>query len=169
MYGMNTQHIPMKPGIYLLWNPKTNQEYVGSSVNMRRRVRWHLAQLKAGTHGSEKLQKAYSKAGAEGFQAVVVCVCEASELAMRERREYERVKKQGLLLNNERVFGVRAESVPKSPAKAKAMKARWADPKKRAALEAKINARRADPEYRASISEKNRRAVQARWAKRRAI
>lgn len=166
MYGMNTQHIPMQPGVYLLRNTRNGQEYVGSSINMRRRVRWHLARLKAGTHGSVKLQKAYSKARGQGFAVIVVCTCDESELAARERREYERVKKLGLLLNSERVFGVRAATTPKSQAKSEAMKARWADPQQRAALEAKINARRADPEYRASISEKNRRAVQARWAKR---
>lgn len=162
---MKTHHLPAGPGIYLIRNKLSLQAYVGSSENVRRRVRHHLARLTAQTHGCKQLQAAYD-AVPQLFEAVVACECAAEELATLERGMWEHLKHEGLLLGQADKFQPRAKKGSGSAAKAEAMRARWADPVKRAALEAKINARRADPAYRESIREKNRRAVQIRWEKR---
>lgn len=162
---MQTQHLPAAPGIYLIRNKLSLQAYVGSSENVRRRVRWHLARLNKQTHYSKQLQAAYD-ATPQLFEAVVTCECKAEELATLERGIWEHLKREGLLLGQADKFQPRSAKGSGSAAKAEAMRARWADPVKRAALEAKINARRADPAYRESIREKNRRAVQVRWEKR---
>lgn len=163
---MQTQHLPAGPGVYMIRNKLNLQAYVGSSGNVRRRVRWHLAKLNAQTHFSKELQGAFTPTP-QLFEAVLVCECDAEDLGIIERGMWEYLKREGLLLGQAERFQPRANYVPGSTAKAEAMRARWADPVKRAELEAKINARRADPAYRESIREKNRRAVQARWEKRR--
>ena len=163
---MQTQHLPAGPGVYMIRNKLSLQAYVGSSENVRRRVRHHLARLEAGTHTSPGLAPAYA-ATPQLFEAVVVCECDVEDLTIIEKGMWEYLKREGLLLGQADKFQPRAAATPKSDAKAAAMRARWADPIKRAELEAKINARRADPAYRESIREKNRRAVQVRWEKRR--
>lgn len=164
---MKTQHLPAGPGVYLIRNKLSRQAYVGSSENMRRRVRHHLARMKNGTHPTVPLQAMYA-AVPQLFEAVIVCQCEIEDLQIIEKGMWEHLKREGLLLGQEERFQPRGIKNPGSPGKADAMRARWADPVKRAELEAKINARRADPDYRESIREKNRRAVQVRWERRRA-
>lgn len=163
---MDTQHLPAGPGVYMIRNRMSLQAYVGSSENVRRRVRHNLARLQQQRHHSEELQAAFD-AVPQLFEAVVVCECDVEDLTVIEKGMWEYLRREGLLLGQKGRFQPRALEQPKSPAKAEAMRARWADPVKRAELEAKINARRADPAYRESIREKNRRAVQVRWEKRR--
>lgn len=163
---MKTQHLPAGPGVYLIRNKLSRQAYVGSSENMRRRVRHHLARMDKGSHPNTALQAAYDPVP-QLFEAVVVCECDIEDLAIIEKGMWEHLKREGLLLGQAERFQPRGSKNPGSPGKADAMRARWADPVKRAELETKINARRADPAYRESIREKNRRAVQVRWEKRR--
>ena len=164
---MKTQHLPAGPGVYLIRNKLSRQAYVGSSENVRRRVRHHLARLEAQSHSCDPLQAGYDVVP-QLFEAVVVCECDVEDLTIIEKGMWEHLKREGLLIGQAERFYPRTPTPPKSTAKADAMRARWADPVKRAELEAKINARRADPAYRESIREKNRRAVQVRWEKRRA-
>lgn len=151
----------------MIRNKLSLQAYVGSSENVRRRVRHNFAKLEQQSHHSKELQAMYD-AVPQLFEAVVVCECDVEDLTIIEKGMWEHLKREGLLLGQALRFQPKAASRPKSPAAANAMRARWADPAKRAELEAKINARRADPAYRESIREKNRRAVQVRWEKRRA-
>lgn len=163
---MDTQHLPNGPGVYMIRNRMSLQAYVGSTENVRRRVRWHLARLNKQTHYCGPLQGAFD-AVPQLFEAVVVCECDVEDLTVIEKGMWEYLRREGLLLGQAERFQPRGVKAAASTGKAEAMRARWADPVKRAELEAKINARRADPAYRESIREKNRRAVQVRWEKRR--
>ena len=53
--------------IYKIKNIITNQIYIGSSVNIRSRIKRHFKELKDGKHHSLKLQRSYDKYGKENF------------------------------------------------------------------------------------------------------
>lgn len=73
-------------GVYRITAPSGNC-YIGSSVNMRVRVRAHKYQLKAGIHTNKVLQAAYDKYNGE-LIAVSICECssDTKSLAVVEQR-----------------------------------------------------------------------------------
>ena len=60
-------------GIYYLQNTENSLCYIGSSVDIRNRVRVHFSDLLRGEHHSQKLQNAFNKYGVDAF---VWGVCE---------------------------------------------------------------------------------------------
>lgn len=54
-------------GIYAVVHKPTGKRYVGSSKDVRRRLRDHRTYLKAGTHYCKYLQHAYDKYGSDAF------------------------------------------------------------------------------------------------------
>lgn len=73
-------------GIYKIQRSGTNKVYVGSAVNLHRRFRTHKALLVKGQHHSQKLQRAWSKHGAEVFQfSVLELVPDHAKLIEREQ------------------------------------------------------------------------------------
>jgi group I intron endonuclease len=52
---------PKRPGIYLIVNPVEDKLYVGSSVNLGRRLYDHQRNLDRGKHSNWELQRAYNK------------------------------------------------------------------------------------------------------------
>lgn len=53
----SVESLPNSPGVYLLTHRVTNDTYVGSSLDVRRRVRGHLCSLRAGCHENKGLLK----------------------------------------------------------------------------------------------------------------
>lgn len=73
-------------GIYKIQRSGTNKVYVGSAVNLHRRFRAHKALLAKGQHHSPKLQRAWSKHGAEVFEfSVLELVPDHAKLIEREQ------------------------------------------------------------------------------------
>lgn len=66
-------------GVYAIRNAVNGRVYVGSAVAVDKRYALHRHQLKAGTHHSRKLQRAWDKYGASAFSVEVL------ETAPRER------------------------------------------------------------------------------------
>lgn len=62
----------MTSGIYVIRCKSTGKVYVGSSKNIKLRWRQHRQQLKAGTHHSIKLQRAWDKYGEDAFEFEIV-------------------------------------------------------------------------------------------------
>lgn len=61
-------------GVYQIYNPITNKRYIGSSINVERRLKEHLRNLKAHRHCNCHLQNAYNKYGNElVFQFLEEC------------------------------------------------------------------------------------------------
>lgn len=65
---MQFDHLPELPGIYTIKNRVTGKMYVGSSMNPKKRVSFHLYSLKKGDHHSAKLQNSWNKHGSEVFE-----------------------------------------------------------------------------------------------------
>lgn len=57
----NYKKVPKLPGIYKLVNTKNGKIYIGSSINMRNRIRTHNYELRNGIHVNKHLQRAYDK------------------------------------------------------------------------------------------------------------
>lgn len=74
-------------GIYSIANAVNGKAYIGSAVNISKRWAMHKADLVRGVHHSQKLQRAWSKYGAEAFTfSIVEVVQERFELIAHEQR-----------------------------------------------------------------------------------
>ena len=59
-------------GVYQIYNPINNKRYIGSSINVERRLKEHLRNLKKNTHCNVHLQSAYNKYGVQNFKFEVI-------------------------------------------------------------------------------------------------
>ena len=74
-------------GVYQIYNPINNKRYIGSSINVERRLKEHLRNLKKNTHCNIYLQSAYNK-----YKEVL-------QFQFLEEKEYEsKTKKQEELI-----------------------------------------------------------------------
>ena len=80
------------PGVYLLRNLKNGKQYVGSSINVRRRKSEHLLRLRKGEEGNEYLQRAWNKHGPEMFSFFLLERCEIEERLEREQYWIDKLK-----------------------------------------------------------------------------
>lgn len=72
-------------GVYCLKNTSTNEIYIGSSKDTRKRMTTHLRNLKLGKHYNKYIQKSYDEYGVDCFSFEVICVCEQHELLDKEQ------------------------------------------------------------------------------------
>ena len=78
--------IPATSGIYRICNLLTGRFYIGSAVNMVKRMGIHVHQLRHNKHHSRKLQRAWNKAGELQFVfEVLESVPDKSMLLEREQ------------------------------------------------------------------------------------
>jgi hypothetical protein len=54
-------------GVYCIKNTITNKVYIGSSLNIKSRLKTHIFSLKNNKHHSLKLQRSYNKYGKDNF------------------------------------------------------------------------------------------------------
>lgn len=73
-------------GIYKITNLKNNKVYIGSSNNLKQRLRQHRSFLKLNEHCNKHLQSSYNKYGIENFKFEILEVIEEKKL--EEREEY---------------------------------------------------------------------------------
>lgn len=72
-------------GIYTIVCGPTGASYIGSSVNIRNRWKWHLWALRNGKHHSTYLQRSWDKHGKEAFEMRVLETCSREELRKQEQ------------------------------------------------------------------------------------
>lgn len=73
-------------GIYSIKNTVTGKEYIGSAVNIARRLSRHKTELNKGIHCNAKLQRAWMKYGKDSFLFLTIeIVVDAKELIKREQ------------------------------------------------------------------------------------
>ena len=53
----------MKSGVYQIYNPVTNKRYIGSSIDVSRRLKEHRRNLIGGYHHNQQLQNAWDRYG----------------------------------------------------------------------------------------------------------
>lgn len=72
------------PGIYALVNQLTHKLYVGSSGQVRKRVRGHLSELRRNHHRNRYLQRAWNAVGAQAFEVWLLEPCALDQLVDQE-------------------------------------------------------------------------------------
>lgn len=73
-------------GIYAIENISTGRRYVGSSCDVNRRWREHLADLGRGSHGNVRLQRTWTRYGGATFKFIVLeYITNESTLLAREQ------------------------------------------------------------------------------------
>lgn len=63
---------PKLPGIYKIINTKNNKCYIGSAVNLYKRINRHFYELKKQCHNNKHLQRAYNKYKKESFNVEIL-------------------------------------------------------------------------------------------------
>lgn len=71
--------LPAAPGIYALVNMRNGKQYVGSTLDLRRRVKKHFHQLRTGTHWNTPLMNAFVRDGEGAFRVDVLALVGAAE------------------------------------------------------------------------------------------
>ena len=101
----------MKSGIYKI--TCNNKVYIGSSVNIEKRIKQHKNFLNKSIHINHHLQNAWNKYGMKNFSFEVIEFCEVSVLLEREQywmdlfKSYERDKSFNQTIKAERPLGFR--------------------------------------------------------------
>lgn len=75
----------MISGVYKLTNIVTKKYYIGSSVNIHKRIIDHFSKLKRKIHHSKKFQNSYNKYGKSNFVHEVLEYCEIEKLQEKEQ------------------------------------------------------------------------------------
>ena len=79
----------MSQGIYKITNIKTNESYIGQSVNIEQRINQHKNELRNGNHHNSDLQKDYDS-GARFTYEIIKRVANPNDLDAEERAEIAR-------------------------------------------------------------------------------
>ena len=75
----------MNSGIYKITNLINGKIYIGSSINLKRRMNEHLRELRLNIHSNKRLQNSYNKYGEENFKTEVVEYCDINKVREREQ------------------------------------------------------------------------------------
>ena len=85
---MNPKHCynkSMKCGVYKIRNLIDGKIYIGSSVNIGRRMRRHKTDIVRGLHSNKHLQRAILKYGKNNFTIETIETCDKENLQSREQ------------------------------------------------------------------------------------
>lgn len=72
-------------GVYQIKNNVNGHVYIGSSVDIRRRLGFHRSTLIRGKHHSIALQRAWDKYGEENFSSEILLICEKDSVLEHEQ------------------------------------------------------------------------------------
>ena len=139
----------MTCGVYALTNQTSGKQYVGSAVNIERRIKKHMWMLATNQHPSARLSQACAKHGVGVFICEVLEECSETMLIEREQFWIDKLKPR----YNRRLVPAHNAGLRMTPAEraahSEAMRAACDNPETRARLTATIKASWADPEQRA--------------------
>ena len=76
---------PLKSGVYCIRNKATKDSYIGSSCNIKQRLKQHKVDLRAGKHHSHRLQNAWNKWGESYFEFFPVGYYKSDEIRAVEQ------------------------------------------------------------------------------------
>lgn len=166
--------LPASCGIYAITNTVSGKVYIGSSINIKLRVRGHMSALKRAVHSNPYLQNAYNADGRAAFVASVVELCDSSELLDREQRHLDSTNSHsreigynicasafGKRHSDETKERIRLRAINRSDESreryASAQRGKKASEETKAKQSAARKGRKHSPEARAKIAESNRR------------
>lgn len=75
----------MKSGVYVIRSKIDSRTYVGSTVNIRKRIHGHKSDLRQDKHGNPRLQNFVNKYGLQSLSFAVLERCHADKLIEREQ------------------------------------------------------------------------------------
>lgn len=87
-------------GIYRIVNTVTERTYLGSSIDVRRRLRVHRRDLRCGTHANHHLQGSWKRHGEAAFVFESLTECEERNLPVREQAFLDAYRDHDLPLYN---------------------------------------------------------------------
>ena len=73
-------------GIYQIKCKTNNKIYIGSSVNIKQRWKYHKWQLRAGKHDAKYMQNCRNKYGEEDFVFSILLICDPNNVLFYEQR-----------------------------------------------------------------------------------
>lgn len=82
----------MPAGIYQIRNKETGAAYIGSAVNIGKRLAAHRRALFLGRHKNPKMQNAWAAHGPRAFETSIVLVCRPSDLILYEQLAIDGLK-----------------------------------------------------------------------------
>lgn len=93
--------MPMEAGVYAIRNIDSGRQYIGSSTNVKERIRSHIRDLFLGCHGNHSLQSDFSDFGADHFEAQILeRAVSPSNLAAMEADRIKSMLNSGAALYN---------------------------------------------------------------------
>jgi group I intron endonuclease len=75
----------IRSGVYKIENAVSGKIYIGSSVNLRERLRFHRTRLNCGHHDNSHLQRAWMKYGANAFTMTPILYCSRDDVLFYEQ------------------------------------------------------------------------------------
>lgn len=69
---LSTSYMPTGAGVYAILNVDSGRQYIGSSTNLKDRIRAHIRDLSLGCHANHVLQSDFSRLSADHFEAKVI-------------------------------------------------------------------------------------------------
>jgi len=100
---MNLKDISKQSGIYCIKNKVNDKKYIGKSINILRRGKSHLNELRLNKSECSYLQNAWNKYGEDNFEFYIVEFCDKEILSQREMyyiQEYNTKKPFGYNLTD---------------------------------------------------------------------
>jgi|SRR5579864_6634294 len=79
-------------GVYQIVNKINNKSYIGSAINIHKRITEHRNDLNRKKHHSIKLQRAYDKYDNESFVVVILEIVDKNKLKISEQMYLDRFK-----------------------------------------------------------------------------
>ena len=70
----------MTIGIYQIQNKINGKIYIGQSINIEKRLKQHLRDLRTSQHYNSHFQNAFNKYGENAFKANIISVCQIKQL-----------------------------------------------------------------------------------------
>jgi group I intron endonuclease len=79
----------MTCGIYILLNKNSGERYIGSSINIEKRVNDHFSALRKGKHCNSRIQEGFNDSGEESFTFFILQQCPEECLVQEEQSQIE--------------------------------------------------------------------------------
>jgi group I intron endonuclease len=84
--SLTCKNFPKSSGIYRITNQITKDFYIGSSINLYKRVAQHISTLRSSTHTNRYLQNVWNKYREDNFSVDLLLICEPFERFRYEQK-----------------------------------------------------------------------------------
>jgi group I intron endonuclease len=161
-----------RTGIYRIFNIESGKSYIGQSVDIDRRLKYHIKKLNDGLHFNRYLQNAYSLYGQNAFSFAVLEECSCELLVVREQYWMDFFATKGGLYNLApaagSTLGVKySEETRKKMSDRMRGKRRVFSQDHRANISLGAKNRKTQPEQTEETRRRRSESMKARWALKR--